>query len=159
MATLRPVTLAELPEAPLLVEVTSPIAASRLRVFDLLSGDPARWGDFLPGLDHNGFWVKQTPDGVGAIRCFGGGKVRVTETILVKDDATRWAFRVDAATIPLAKAIIEDYQLADSLDGCTLHWTGAIWPHGSAALARSILAPVVTRIVRRLARGIERAAT
>jgi len=68
VATFRAVTLDDIDGAPVVLRADHPIAASRQAVWDLLAGDPARWGDFAPGFDHSGVWTKETPDGVGAVR-------------------------------------------------------------------------------------------
>lgn len=155
---MRQVTLDDIPSAPIIVEVVEQIAAPRQRVFDLLSGDPARWGDFISVLDHKGHWVKETPDGIGAVRSIGRGKARLTETILAKDDGKRWAFRVESGPLPGVKAFLEDYLLEDSPGGCTLRWTGVVWPVGPAALVRPVVTAPLKAVIRRLTRGVERAA-
>lgn len=157
MPTFRRITLDEIAAAPIHVRVEVPIAAPRQRVFDLFVGDPARWGDFLPALDHNGRWLSGDGE-VGAVRRIGRGAVTFTETILAKDAGKRWAFRVDEATLPLAKALIEDYAFEDAGEGCLLRWTGAVWPIGPVALARPALTAGLTLVVRRLAKGVERIA-
>jgi hypothetical protein len=157
MPTFRPVTLDELALAPIHVHVESTIPAPRQRVFDLFTGDPARWGDFLAALDHNGRWLSGD-GGVGSVRRIGRGSIGFTETILASDDGKRWTFRVDEATLPLAKALIEDYAFEDAGDGCLLRWTGAVWPIGPVGLARPALTAGLGLLVRNLAKGVERAA-
>jgi hypothetical protein len=39
-----------------------------------------------------------------------------------------------------------------------MYWTGSVWPHGPLSLARPIMSAVLTLIVKRLGRGVERAA-
>jgi len=70
----------------------------------------------------------------------------------------RWGFRVESAALPLAKALAEDYVLEDAPDGCTLHWTVGVWPHGPAALARPVVIPALKAFAGMLARGVEKAA-
>ena len=156
MPNLRPVTLDDLPGAPITITTDVDIVASRQRAFDLFSGDPARWGRFHTVLDNNGRWISETPDGIGSVRRIGNGRVEFIETILAKDNGKRWAFRVDKATLPMARAMIEDYVFEDAPNGCTLHWTAGIWPIGPAALARPVLTVALTRLIRQIAGGVER---
>jgi Polyketide cyclase / dehydrase and lipid transport len=157
MTRLTPVTLSELPGAPILVHVDTTIRVPRQRVFDALTGDPSRWGDFLPVLDNQGRWLTRAPEGTDSVREIGFGKLRIVETVLHHDDPARWSFRIESMTVPVWKAMIEDYILDDAPPGCTLHWTGAIWPIGPAPLARAVMTACLPRLVRRLSLGIERA--
>lgn len=158
MVDFRQVTVDDIPDAPVQVRVDYPIAAPRQRVWDLLAGDPARWGDFCPGFDHSGHWTKETPDGVGAVRKVRVGKLTFLDTILAHDDGKRWAFRVESASVPLAKALVEDYVLEDAPGGCVLHWSVGVWPHGPAALSRPIVKRALTSFAGKLVKGLEKAA-
>lgn len=158
MATFRQVTLEDIHSAPVQVHVDYPINASRQAVWDLLAGDPARWGDFCPGFDHSGHWVKETPDGVGAVRKVHVGKLTFEDTILANDPGTRWGFRVETASLALAKALAEDYVLEDSPGGCTLRWTVGVWPHGPAVLSRPIVTVALKNFAGKLVKGLEKAA-
>lgn len=66
---------------------------------------------------------------------------------------------METAPFPMAKALIEDYRLEDSAAGCTLHWTGGVWPVGPAALMRPILSASLTLIITRLSRGLQATAS
>lgn len=158
MPTFRRVTLDDINDAPVRLHSDHQIGAPRQAVWDLLAGDPARWGDFCPGFDHSGHWTKQTPDGVGAVRQVRVGKLTFLDEILANDPGERWAFRVESAALPLAKALAEDYVLEDAPGGCVLHWSAGVWPHGPAALARPVLTPALMTFARLLVKGVEKAA-
>jgi hypothetical protein len=158
MPKLRPVTLDDLPLAPVTIRVDARISAPRQRAFDLFSEDPARWGEFHSALDGKGRWLSRTPEGVGSVRRIGSGPVDVIETILAHDNGKRWAFRVDESTLPMAKAMLEDYVFEDAPGGCLLIWTAGIWPIGPAALARPVLTLALGSMIRQLAAGVGRVA-
>ncbi|HTK61445.1 MAG TPA: SRPBCC family protein [Pseudonocardia sp.] len=157
MAELRRVSLDDFSTAPVILKLEQSIAAPRAQVWELLSGDPARWGRFFPGFDGSGRWLTRTPEGVGSVRRVRVAGVTFQETILAHDAATsRWAFRVDSCGLPLGRAQAEDYSLADAQHGCVLHWTFALWPYVPAAVARVIARPVLRVLARRMAVGLER---
>src|ERR1700712_1660695 len=158
MATFQPFALNDIPGAPVHLHADHQINASRQAVWDLLAGDPARWGDFCPGFDHSGHWTKETSDGVGAFRQVRVGKLTFVDEILANDPGKRWGFRVESAALPLAKALAEDYVLEDAPGGCVLHWSAGVWPHGPAALARPLLTPALNTFARMLVKGVEKAA-
>jgi hypothetical protein len=158
MAALREVTLDDFPTAAVLLNLDQSIGAPRAQVWELLSGDPARWGDFFPGFDGSGRWVTRTPEGVGSVRQVRVAGLTFRETILAHDEATsRWAFRVDSCTLPACRAQAEDYLLEDAPGGCVLHWTFALWPYVPAAAARVVARPALTMLAKRMAAGLERA--
>jgi hypothetical protein len=158
MAELRQVTLEDFPTAPVLEKLEQSIAAPRGQVWELLSGDPARWGDFFLGFDSSGRWVTRTSEGVGSVRQVRVAGVSFRETVLAHDEATsRWAFRVDSCALPLGRAQAEEYQLVDAPGGCVLHWTFALWPFIPASAARVVARPSLKMLARRMAVGLERA--
>jgi carbon monoxide dehydrogenase subunit G len=158
MATLEPVDLSFFERAPLLIESNAYVAAPRDRVFALISGDPAGWGQWFPGFTDDGRWETPPPYGVGSVRTVRAFRVRYRETILAWDEGARWAFRIDEASSPLFKAFAEDYRVTDDGAGTRLSWTVAIRP--SPALR--VLAPVLPfgfqRMLRRAASGLTRVA-
>jgi hypothetical protein len=158
VATFRAVTLDDIAGAPVVLQADHPIAASRQAVWDLLAGDPARWGDFAPGFDHSGVWTKETPTGVGAIRRVKVGGLTFHDEILANDPGARWGFRVESAALPVAKALVEDWVLEDAPGGCVLHWRAGVWPHGPAALNKPLLKPALLTFAKLLVRGVEKAA-
>lgn len=156
MATLRAVGVEDIPSAPVRVTRTVPVRAPRPAVFGLLTGDPARWGDFCPGFDHSGRWVVQTPDHVGSRRRVRAGGLVVEETVLLHEEGSRWAFRVESAPLPLFRALAEDYRLTDTDQGCQLEWTMALWPHFAPALHRPALDAGLKVLASGMAKGLER---
>lgn len=155
MANYRQVILTEIPNAPVQLRLRREIAAPRTQVWELLSGDPARWGGFFPGFDGSGHWLDRTPEGVGSVRQVRAAGLTFRESVLAHDEATRWAFRLDVGP-PVVRALAEDYLLEDAPGGCALHWTIAVWPYGPPALVRALAGPGLKVIADRMAAGLER---
>ncbi len=57
----------------------------------------------------------------------------VTETILAWDEPSRFAFAIEAATMPGISALAEDYRVADEPGGSSLTWTMAYDASSGAA--------------------------
>ena len=114
--------------APQVVRRYAHVAAARERVFAAVATDPAGWGRWFPGFSDDGHWETPPPHGVGSVRSVRSFGVRFSETILAWDDNERWAFRVDRASFPLAKAFAEDYRFSDDGSGTMVSWTVAMDP-------------------------------
>jgi hypothetical protein len=158
MADFQQVTISDIDSAPVIVRQDRPINAPRQAVWDLLALDPARWGDFCPGFDHSGHWVKQTPEGVGSVRRVKAGGLTFDEEVVVHEVGTRWAFRVVSGPVPLAKAMVEDYLLEDAPGGCILHWSVGVWPYGPAALSRPVVNAAFSFLANKISAGLEKLA-
>jgi uncharacterized protein YndB with AHSA1/START domain len=103
------------------------VDASRERVFAAIVADPQTWKAWFPGITGGGY-VSAGEHGVGATRILGLAGTRVQETILVHDPPRRWSYRVDAATLPIARAIVETWVLDELAGGTRVRWTFAIDP-------------------------------
>jgi hypothetical protein len=125
---LEPVELSFFDNAPQVVRRYAHVAAARDRVFAAVATDPAGWGGWFPGFSDDGRWETPPPHGVGSVRNVRSFRVRFTETILAWDDNERWAFRLDRASFPLAKAFAEDYRFSDDGSGTMVSWTVAMDP-------------------------------
>jgi hypothetical protein len=53
---------------------------------------------------------------------------RAPETILVDEEPSRWVYRVDATSIPIARAMVETWHLEELADRTRVRWTLAIDP-------------------------------
>jgi hypothetical protein len=75
--------------------------------------------------------------------------------MLAWDTPTRWVYRVDEMTVPLAHALVEEWAFEPAADGCVVRWTLAIQPR---ALFLAVL-PVAPRgmecIFRRAMRNLD----
>lgn len=156
--SLRAEEPAFLTTAPLILTYTATIKAPRPAVFDALSGDPARWRTWFPGLRAGGYDTPP-PHGVGAsrwVRVAGAGTYR--ETILVWEEPRQWAWRVDATTLPMARALVEDWSLDDLGAQTQVTWTFAVDPYLWFGLglrvASAAMQQVFTTAMRRLERRL-----
>jgi Polyketide cyclase / dehydrase and lipid transport len=157
--TLEPVEQSFFVDAPVTVTTHTFVAAARGAVFAAISGDPAGWGDWCPGFNHDGRWQSPSPHGVGSIRTVRAFRTTYRETILAWDADERWAFRVDATSSPLFAAFAEDYRFADAGPGTLLSWTVAFRPGRVIRLVTAVTPAVFGLIARKLAKDLGRAAS
>ena len=155
MRALRPESLDFLDRAPKRFHFSATLAAPPDAVFDAISGDPASW-TWFPGLS-GGHYEGDPPHGVGSQRVITMGPTRYEETILVWEAPTRWVFRVDATTAPIARAIVEDWRVEPGrAGGSNASWTMTMDPTPVFRVL-SPLAPVVMgRLFRRAMRNLDR---
>jgi Polyketide cyclase / dehydrase and lipid transport len=156
--TLEPVEASFFVDAPETVTTHVFVSAARSRVFAAISGDPAGWGDWFPGFNHDGRWESAPPHRVGSVRAVRAFRTDYRETILAWDPDERWAFRVDATSSPMFAAFAEDYRLADAAAGTLLSWTVAYRPSRLMRLATPVTPAVFGFIARKLAKDLGRVA-
>jgi uncharacterized protein YndB with AHSA1/START domain len=140
---LRPVDLDFVRTAPERFVFEATVPADRARVFAAVSGDPAGWKDWFPGMSGGSY---EGSPGVGAKRVVRYRGTTFSETILAWDEPSRWTFRVDASTVPLAKALVEDWTFDERSDGTLARWTFCVDPN----LLFRLIAPVQKRMMARL---------
>lgn len=143
MPKLRPVGLDFVHHAPKRWVFVATIPADRTRVFGALSADPMTWKEWFPGVSSGAY---EGAPGVGAKRVVKMRGTSFFETILAWDEPSRWTFRVDRSTVPIAKALVEDWTFEDHANGTLVRWTFAVEP---TLLARTI-APAQRRTMSRL---------
>ena len=144
--------------APTVLRYSAELAASPERIFAELSGNPANWRHWFPGL-RDGSYDSPEPHGVGSlrrVRVAGAGTYR--ETIVAWDEPRRWAWRVDATTLPLADALVEDWTLEPLGSTTRVTWTFAVDPKSwfglGLKLAPGVLQRVFDRAMSNLARRL-----
>lgn len=159
---LRPVEAEFLDTAPFVAISHATIAAPVDEVFAAVSGDPATW-TWFPGFSDRGRWLTPPPHGVGSRRQVHMAGVAYTETMLVWDEPKRWTFRLDTATVPLVRAMVEDYRFEPvpagaRSDATQLTWTFAVDP--AAGLRPWFATPLADaslhRLCRRFSANLER---
>jgi carbon monoxide dehydrogenase subunit G len=107
--------------------------------------DPTTWSAWFPGV-RSARYRGSDPYGVGTIREAEVGGQRFEEVMVAWEEGVRWAYFIDRATVPLARAQLECTDFEDCNGGTRLRWTIASDP-------RLILwagAPVFPRVMRRL---------
>ena len=146
---LRPVGLDFLTSAPTVLRFAAAVGAPPVDVFAALSADPGTWGGWFPGLA-GGAYAGAPPWGVGttrSVRMLGGGGFR--ETVLAWEEPSLWVYRVDVSSYPIARALVEGWEVGPAPAGSRVEWTFAIDPTpGFAALLRPGR-PLVGAVFRR----------
>jgi hypothetical protein len=142
-----------LERAPKRFDFEAPVDAAPDAVFAAIAADPTSW-KWFPGVT-GGAYSGTEPYGVGAERTLHMGRSTYIETMLAWDAPHRWAFRVDATTAPIARAIVEDWRVEPRAGGgSTARWTMAIDPTPLFRVL-SPLAPIVMgRLFRRAMRNL-----
>jgi hypothetical protein len=103
-----------------------PVSAPQKEVFEAISADPSTW-TWFPGITSGGY-EGAGPHGVGSRRKVSMAGAVYRETILAWDPPSRWVYRVDETTVPLAHALVEDWTIIDRGDHTVVRWTFAIDP-------------------------------
>lgn len=102
----------------------------------------ARWFDDF----RSAHWTGPAHEGVGATRKAILGAATVDETFLAWEPGRRFGFRIDTITLPLVRAMVEDYRLIP-LDGGR---TRLVWRIGyETTWLGSLLHPIVRKIFGR----------
>ena len=143
--------------APIRLDATVKLGRPPTDVFAALAHDPANWGEFFPGFDKSGRWQTPVPHGVGSSYTKRFIGITVEESVLVWDEGSRLAFRVDATTAPVFHAWVEDYHFESDGTGGTLLRV-AIGGKGRLAvkLAGPVLPRVFTPLMTRMGHNLER---
>jgi hypothetical protein len=142
--------------APVILRYTTDVAAAQTAVFAELSGDPANWRHWFPGV-RDGAYDSPPPHGVGSlrrVRVRGAGTYR--ETIVAWEEPRAWGWRVDATTLPLATALLEHWALEPAGNGTRITWTFAVDPKPWFRLGLSAMPGVMERVFRTAMRNLER---
>lgn len=142
--------------APTILSYTTDIAVPRAEVFAAVSGDPASWRHWFPGFRDGGY-DSPPPHGVGAarwVRVAGAGTYR--ETIIVWEEPRQWAWRVDSTTLPIARALVEDWSLDDAGSATTVTWTFAVDALPWFGLGLRVAPGTMNRLFLRAMRNLER---
>ncbi|HZN15405.1 MAG TPA: SRPBCC family protein [Acidimicrobiales bacterium] len=148
MRQLRAEGLDFLDRAPKRFHFEATVDGAPAAVFDAISANPETW-TWFPGVTGGGYSGPQPP-GVGSTRTLRMRGGTYEETMLAWDAPTRWTFRVDATSAPIAKAIVEDWRVAPAAGGrSVVTWTMTMDPTPLFRIL-SPLAPVVMgRLFRR----------
>lgn len=95
-------------DAPHCIDNQTLIEASPERVFEVLSGSD--WGDWFVDFKRVD-WTSPEPYGQGSTRTVTLKILSVKERFLAWEPGRRFSFSIDAISVPLVKAMMEDMQL------------------------------------------------
>ena len=150
---MRQVDLDFLENAPRIHVVGCDVALPREVVWNAVI-DPPTWSDWFPGV-RSASYRGDPPYGVGTIRIADVGGYLMEETMLAWDDGRRWAYRIDRATVPLAKAQLEATELAYQGSGTRVRWTLASDPGILLRVTAPFFQSTVQRLLERAMRNLE----
>ena len=122
------------------------LPASPERVFEVLS-DPATWPHWFTKMTR-ATWT-EGESRVGALRTveIQDGVTQIwEEKVVAWEPGRRFAFNTIGGNLPLAKALVEDFQLSPDGDGCRFVWT----VHYDPTLLVRILHPLVRMLFRKM---------
>jgi len=162
MNKLRAEDLAFLDHAPKRWDFEEPVAASPEEVFAAISGDPSTW-TWFPGLSSDARYHGPGPHGVGSKREVSMAGTTYKETILAWDSPTRWAYRVDECSVPIARALVEDWAISPSVGGSVVRWTFTIDPRAlfiaGMPVAGKVMGSLFAKAMKNLSEQLQAART
>jgi len=150
---MRKEDLGFLGRAPVVHAAEAGVAAARAAVFAALV-EPSGWQHWFPSVREVSY-ASPAPHGVGTIRKANVGGTRWIEEMIAWDDGTRWAWTVVRASVPLATAQVESFELSDGNDGTRVRWTLALEPRLLARLGAPFAAGTISRLFRRAMNNLE----
>jgi ribosome-associated toxin RatA of RatAB toxin-antitoxin module len=124
-------------------------------LFELLA-DVEPWPKWFPGF-LEARWLTDPPHGVGSVREARLQTIAVHERFIAWEPGRRWAFTLEAATVPVLKRMVEDYQLealSDSL--CRLTWNVYYTPRLALRPLHPLARPLVGRMFAHALDGLDR---
>jgi len=157
---LRAVDLSFLDTAPKRWTFEARLHAPPDAVFAAISGDPATW-TWFPGMT-SGRYEGEGPHGVGSRRVVRQGPSVYHETIIAWDTPRRWVYRVDQMTVPLAKALVEEWVVEPAgpgeshTPGSVVRWRFAIDPRALFKALGPVAGGGMGSVFRRAMRNLDR---
>ena len=139
--------------APVVHVAEAELSAARPRVFDALV-NPAGWPHWFPRV-RAASYESPPPHGVGTIRVADVGGTRWEEEMIAWDDGRRSAWTVTGASVPLATAQVESFEVSDVAGGTRVRWTLALEPRLLARLGAPFTAPTISRLLRRATANLD----
>ena len=153
--SLQPVTLNYAAQAPFHFLNQAELPAPPERVFAVLANDatwPAWFKDYVSCT-----WTSAPPHGAGATREVFLKTLAVKETFLAWDPGQRFAFRIDAISVPLVTAMMEVLTLTPLPGGRTLlRWEVSYTPRPIMRLIHPIARAIFGGMFRTTLRNLGR---
>ena len=153
MSKLRDVGIEFLDAAPVRWDFEAEVAAPREAVFGAIA-ERADW-PWFPGLTGERYDGPQ-PYGVGTRRHIRMAGVAYHETIVAWSAPSRWAFRVDECSVPMGRALVEEWSFTESGAGTTVRWSFALDPTPVFGAMKALAPTVMRALFQRAMRNLER---
>ncbi len=151
---MRRETLDFLGRAPRVHVAEATLGAARGAVFGAFIA-PETWKHWFPSV-RDAAYTTLPPYGVGTIREADVAGTRWVEEMIAWEVPTRWAWTVTRASVPLASAQVESFELADTADGGTrVRWTIALEPRLIARIGGAFTGPTIARLLERATRNLD----
>jgi uncharacterized protein YndB with AHSA1/START domain len=122
--SLRSEGLSFVERAPVVVRAEVAVPAAPDAVWPAL-GDAPAWVEWFTGMD-DARWTSPPPHAAGSTRSVRVMGLEADETILAFDPGKRFAFRVDAANLPVLAALVEEVTLEPAGAGTRLVYRQAL---------------------------------
>ena len=151
---MRAVDLDFLQTAPRTYVVERNVAVPRGAVWDAFS-DPTTWRHWWPGVRSASYGSSPKPYGVGTFREATVGGQRYEEYIVAWDAGRHFAYYIDRATVPIAKAQLESTELVDDGEGTRVRWTIACEPRLLLRAASPFFRGIMERMLARAMANLE----
>jgi hypothetical protein len=139
--------------APLVQVCEAELAAPRDAVFAAIA-DPATWPAWFPNVT-GASYPSGPPYGVGTLREARVGGTWWLEELIAWDEDVRWAYTVTRSSVPLARAQVESFELADAAAGTRARWTLAFEPRLLLRLGVPAAPRVIGGVFRRAMRNLD----
>jgi hypothetical protein len=108
-----------------------------------------------PGVKSASYGSSPKPYGVGTFREATVGGQRYEEYMVAWDAGRRFAYYIDRATVPIAKAQLECTELADDGEGTRVRWTIACEPRLLLRVASPFFRGIMERMLARALANLE----
>lgn len=149
---LRKEDLSFVGRAPLVRVCEAELAAPKTAVFAAIA-DPSTWPVWFPGVTR-ACYPSGPPYGVGTVREAHVSGTWWLEELIAWDPDSRWAYTVTRSSVPLARAQVESFELADAGAGTRVHWTLAFEPRLLLRLGARAAPRAIGRVFDRAMEGL-----
>ena len=158
---LEPRDLSWIAEAPETYVFEATLRSPRPAVFAAIAADPSTW-TWFPGLSKASY-PSEPPHRVGSKREVMMAGTYYGETMLAWDEPSRWAYRVDESSAPIARSLVEDWVLEEDHGTTVVRWTFAIDPRtafrAAGPAAPTLMGNLFRRAMKNLDEQLQSAAT
>jgi hypothetical protein len=155
MHQLREVEPSYVDTAPKRYTFTATIAVPIDVAWKELSAPPESWSEWFPAVSKGGF-EGPPPYGVGTKRWVRATATDFRETVVEYEEPRLFTYRVDQASRPIAKVLVERWTLEPDGDGTRISWTMAMEPRLLFRLLNPAPGLTMRPIFRRAMRNLER---